>query len=361
MQWQRAILIVLVAGLVFTGCDDFPIVDLPVTNLTIGLVTGLGGVTEACDCPPENLGGLDRLVGLVKKRNQQNEFGLVFVGDTFYELDDPPGDKVEKEHEKALAIASVLGELGPVAVLPGERDVEVGAERLQSFLELFRLPIFSGLRGPAKMRFTADSALRTIGGHKIGFLGIAGAQAIGQANAYTQGALALRRQGAEIVLALVGLTGAEGEALAAQIDGVDIIVIGGKDQVRAPRVIAGSLVVEAGNRGQRLGSLNFHMKGDGAFRYYDEGRSQKQLLTKNIALLSEALETLKPGPARDASIVKLDDLKAQLSTLKSQPPTGRYVTWDVEEITSDKRPLPWATKLLTSHSSSCSCPAPAAQ
>ncbi|MBT6175985.1 MAG: hypothetical protein HOI23_01980 [Deltaproteobacteria bacterium] len=355
MQWQRAFVTVLVAGLIFTGCDDFPIVDLPVTNLTIGLVTGLGGVTEPCECAPKKLGGLDRLVGLVNKRSQQNEFGLIFVGDTFYELDDPPGNKVEKEHEKALAIASVLGELGPIAVLPGERDVEVGAERLQNFLELFRLPIFSGLRGPAKMRFTADSALRTIGGHKIGFLGIAGAQAIGQANAYTQGALALRRQGAEIVLALVGLTGAEGEALASQIDGADIIVIGGKDQVRAPRVIAGSLVVEAGSQGQHLGSLNFHMKGDGPFRFYDEGRSQKKSLNESIERLSAALESIEPGPGRDTGITKLEELRTQIKTFQPSPPKGRYVSWSVEQITPEYRPLPWATKLLTSHSSSCAC------
>jgi 2',3'-cyclic-nucleotide 2'-phosphodiesterase (5'-nucleotidase family) len=358
MQWQRAILTVLVAGLIFTGCEDFPIVDLPVTNLTIGLVTGLGGVTQPCECAPKHLGGLDRLVGLLSKRSQQDEFGLVFVGDTFYELDDPPGDQVEKEHEKALAIASVLGELGPVAVLPGERDVEVGAERLQKFLELFRLPIFSGLRGPVKMRFTADSALRTIGGHKIGFLGIAGAQAIGQANAYTQGALALRRQGAAIVLALVGLGGTEGEALAAQIDGVDIIVLGGEGEVRPPRVIAGSLVVEAGDRGQRLGSLNFHMKGEGAFRFYDVGRSQKRALRKSIELLEGALESMERGPGHDASMIRIDELRAQLKTFQSAPPKGRYVTWNIEEITADNRPVPWATKIITPHVSSCSCMTP---
>lgn len=358
MQWQRAILTVLVSGLIFTGCEDFPIVDLPVTNLTIGLVTGLGGVTQPCECEPKNLGGLDRLVGLVSKRSQQDEFGLVFVGDTFYELDDPPGDQVEKEHEKALAIASVLGELGPVAVLPGERDVEVGAERLQKFLELFRLPIFSGLRGPVKTRFTADSALRTIGGHKIGFLGIAGAQAIGQANAYTQGALALRRQGAVIVIALVGLVGTEGEALAARIDGADIIVIGGAGTVRAPRVIAGSLVVDAGDRGKSLGSLNFHMKGAGAFRYYDAGRAQKKSLSMSIELLVGALEGMEPGPGRSTSMMKIDELRAQLKSFQSAPPKGRYVTWNIEEITADNRAVPWATKIITPHSSSCSCMTP---
>ncbi len=358
MQWQRAIVAVFVSGLIFTGCEDFPIVEQPVTNLSLGFVTGLGGITQPCACSQDQLGGLDQLVGLIDKRNRQNEFGLIFVGDTFYQLDDPPGDQVEKEHEKALAIASVLGELGPVAVLPGERDVEVGAERLQEFLESFRLPIFSGLRGPSKKRFTADSALRSIGGHKIGFIGIAGAQALGQADAYTQGALALRRQGAQLVIALVGLAGSEGEALAAQIDGADIIVIGGRKEAKPPQVIEGSLVVEAGLAGGRLGSLTFHMSGKGAFRYYDEGRAQKDALKKSIRLVEVVLEGMEPGVARDASITKLDALKAQLKAFQSAPPEGRYVMWSLEEVTRESRPLGWATKILTKHPSVCSCGTP---
>ncbi len=358
MQWQRALIAVFLGGFIFTGCEDFPIVEQPVTNLSLGFVTGLSGMTQPCECGTTKLGGLDRLVGLVDKRNRQNEFGLVFVGDTFYQLDDPPGDKVEKEHEKALAIASVLGELGPVAVLPGERDVEVGAERLQEFLESFRLPIFSGLRGPSKKLFTADSALRTIGGHKIGFIGIAGAQALGQADAYTQGALALRRQGAQLVIALVGLSGSEGEAFAAQIDGADIIVIGGRKQAKPPQVIEGSLVVEAGIGGERLGSLTFHMTGQGAFRYYDEGRAQKDALEKSIRLVEVVLEGMEPGVARDASITKLDGLKAKLKSFQSVPPKGRHVTWSLEEVTDESRPLPWATKLLSKHPATCVCPTP---
>ena len=40
MQWQRVILSVFISAMVFTGCEDFPIVEQPVTNLTVGLVTG---------------------------------------------------------------------------------------------------------------------------------------------------------------------------------------------------------------------------------------------------------------------------------------------------------------------------------
>ena len=76
MQWQRVILSVFISAMVFTGCEDFPIVEQPVTNLTVGLVTGLGGVTDSCQCDSATVGGLDRLVGLIAKRSQRNEFGL---------------------------------------------------------------------------------------------------------------------------------------------------------------------------------------------------------------------------------------------------------------------------------------------
>ena len=81
MQWQRALIVVFIGGFIFTGCEDFPIVEQPVTNLSLGFVTGLSGMTQPCECGSTKLGGLDRLVGLVDKRNRQNEFGLVFVGD----------------------------------------------------------------------------------------------------------------------------------------------------------------------------------------------------------------------------------------------------------------------------------------
>jgi len=352
MQWQTTILSVFAAGLIFGGCDDFPIVEQPVTTFTIGLVTGLGGVTEPCGCNTRPLGGLDRLSGVVAKRKIQDEFGLVFVGDTFYEIDNPPGHRVEQEHEKASTIANVLGELAPMAVLPGERDVEVGGERLRDFLETYRLPIFSGLRGPTEQRFKADSALRMIGGHKLGFIGIAGSQALGQADAYTQGALALRRQGAEIVIALVGLGGAEGEALAGQINGVDIIITGGSEDVNPPKVIEGSLVVEAGDKGQRLGSLTFQMNGTGAFQYFDEGRNEKDALNKRITRLQDALENLEPGPGRDVRAVKLAQLQEQLQAIKPIPPKGRYVTWGIEDITAGSRALPWASEILSKYNKS---------
>lgn len=352
MQWQRTFLTVFAAGLTLVGCEDSPVVDKPATQLSIGVVTGLGGVTEPCGCTSRPLGGLDRMAGLISERRGQGAFGLVLAGDTFYELDNPPGHLVQQEHEKARAIAQVLGKLEPVSILPGKRDVEVGADRLQEFSESFGLPIFSGLRGPSKKRFKADSTLETVGGHKIGIIGIAGAEAIGQADTYTQGALALRRQGAAIVLALVGQAGPEGEALAAEIDGADIIVLGGEDEVRAPRIIGNSLVVEAGDRGQRLGSLNFHMSGTGAFRFYDEGRSQKSALNKRMKRLKSALERMEPGPGRDARSVKLGELKAQLDALQTKPPEGRYVTWKIEEITYDTLAKPWATQILTKYNKS---------
>ena len=221
MQWLKTFLTVFAAGLILVGCENRSINQEPSTQLSIGLITGLGGVTEPCGCTSKPLGGLDRMAGLVSEKARGNAFGLMFVGNTFYELDNPPGHLVQQEHEKARAIAQVLEKLKPFAVLPGGRDMQVGTERVPEFTQSFSLPILSGLRGPSQQRFKADSALRTIVGHKVGVIGIAGDDSAGQANAYTQGALALRRQGAVVVIALIGPGGSEGEALAAEIDGVE--------------------------------------------------------------------------------------------------------------------------------------------
>ena len=104
-------------------------------------------------------------------------------------------------------------------------SVERGSKIMPTILNSRFCRAFEDL---GQQRFKADSVLVTIAGHKVGFIGLAGAEGVGQADVYTQGALALRRQGAAIVIAMVGLGGAEGEGLAAEINGVDIIVIGGK-------------------------------------------------------------------------------------------------------------------------------------
>ncbi len=352
MQWHRTFLTVFAAGLILVGCENLSFKQEPSAQLSIGLITGLGGVTEPCGCTSKPLGGLDRMAGLVSEKSRGNAFGLIFVGNTFYELDNPPGHLVQQEHEKAQAIAQVLGRLKPMAVLPGGRDIEVGVDRVQAFTESFKLPILSGLRGPTQQRFQADSALRTLGGHKVGVIGIAGHDSAGHADVYTQGALALRRQGAVVVIALIASGGSEGELLAAEIDGVDIIVVGGQDEVHAPKVIGDSLVVEAGDRGQRLGQLTFHMQGSGPFRYYDEGRGQKDALNKRIKRLQDAIGRMEAGPGRDARKAKLEELKTKLSAVQSTPPEGRYVTWQLEEITSDASAEPWATQVLTRYNKS---------
>ena len=64
------------------------------------------------------------------------------------------------------------------------------------------------------------------------------------------------------------------------------------------------------------------------------------MLAKSIKILEVVLESMEPGAKRDANIVKLDGLKAQLKNFKSVPPKGRYVTWDLEEVTGKHRPCP---------------------
>ena len=114
------------------------------------------------------------MAGLVTELRASGSLGLILVGNTFYELDNPPGHLVEQEHEKAAAIAQVLEKLQPAALLPGQRDVDVGGARLQDYANNFKLPVLSGLRGLGQQRFKADSVLVTIAGHKVGFIGLGG-------------------------------------------------------------------------------------------------------------------------------------------------------------------------------------------
>jgi 5'-nucleotidase/UDP-sugar diphosphatase len=81
---------------------------------------------------------------------------------------------------------------------------------------------------------------------------------------------ALKKQGADCVICLFcgGGTTAEAEALADKVDGIDVILLGGTGRSLAdPLTVAGTAIVAAGTRGEKLGVLDLNAK-TGAVKAY---------------------------------------------------------------------------------------------
>src|SRR5690606_20462166 len=96
-----------------------------------------------------------------------------------------------------------------------------------------KLPLLAEPReGHARMRI--DSTIVTLGGMKLGILGSPGAEpgSTGkELNGYTTGALALRAQGAEFVIALIPEAAAVSQELVPHLDRIDVVVTGGNDNL----------------------------------------------------------------------------------------------------------------------------------
>ena len=318
--------------------------------ITLAVVTGLAGTTAPCGCTSRPLGGLDKLATQVAKLD--SPAAVVFAGSTFFTHADPPPGLLEQEQRKADAIAEIVAKLDPVALLPGPLDHGRHGEHLRGLARRHGLALFTRPRS-LRTHARADSSLHTIGGIKVGFVGVAGDPS-GEADSYTHAALALRAQGADIVIALIASGGAVGPALASRIDACDIAIGGGSDHLRAPRVIGGTLYVDAGDRGRYLGLLRLHPQGGGkkdAWAYDDGGKSQRASLDARIEQLQEAAARLN-GKARAVRQKKVTQLTAQRDAIELIAPKGRYVSWETITITDEFPAAPWARKTLDSYNQS---------
>lgn len=328
------------------------------TMVTLGFITGLRGTTAPCDCTSNPLGGLARVVTRVEELRQRGPFELFVVGDTFFTHADPPTHRVEQEQRKADVIAEVLGRLRST-VLPGAIDIGHRLDAVRRLAAEHKITLMLPPRTPTT-RLRADTTIREIGGLRIGILGIPGAPA-GEQMSYAAGAVALRAQGVDFVVGLLGYGGTVGRSFVQQTRAMNAVVGGGSDKPTDPAMVRNTLFVEAGDKGQYLGLLRLHPKPVGAgakgaddndWVYDDGGRTTKARLTARIERLRNDVARLTDETARAVRQQKLTDLESQLAEVDDSPPTGSYVTWDLDPITKKIEPAAWVTQRLADYNRS---------
>jgi hypothetical protein len=323
----------------------------PAEVVTIGVVTGLSGITEPCGCTSTPLGGLDKLAGRIEAlSHSEPAFALVTVGDTLVELQDPPAHRFEQERQKANVIAAVLGRLHPVAVVLGPKDLGLHADVVHAALKERGLPEFK-LRDTLDNRQRVDRVLHTLGGVKVGLLGIPQA-AQGETASYTLAAMSLRAQGAEFVIALVPESARQSLTFVKDLDRIDVVITGGDSDKFSSRVVDDALVVEAGDQGRYLGLLRLHPRGGGRWVYDDEGRSERQSLEARLERLRREVADLPAGAGKDARLAKAQELEKEIAAFTPRRPTSRSVTFSTEPIAKDLVPASWAHEQLAGYNRS---------
>ncbi len=316
----------------------------------IAVLTSLAGTLEPCGCTADQLGGLDRVAAAIEDANPP--VALLVVGDTFVPKAPLPADLHQQRDGRAKTIGAVLSRLATIGLAPGQNDLDRAPLTDPT---LAALPLLH--RQPTANK-RLDTVLRHVGPLRLGIVSVnaTAANTASAAALFTEGARALRAQGADAVIAAIPADAGVGSELASAIDAVDVAVIGGATEPGEPRVLGGTLMVDAGERGQHVGHLRFHLRSPvsgNAFRYFDGGRAARHSLTARVNRLEQAVASMAAGPGRKARQHKLDELRKELAARGPlSPPPGNYLTFETTPITADRRGAAWAKKHLIEYDKS---------
>ncbi len=272
-------------------------------KLAIVYTAEIHGAVEPCGCTSDPLGDIARLGHVVElARREMDAVLLVDAGSLLY-----PPTFSEKERDardlRGEFLAAELVRLGSGGIALGETDLARGPDRVRP------KRLASNLAAAA---FVEAPRVRAVGGIRVGILGVADpgvAQAAGlrvddAATAAKRDAETLRRDGAEVVIALAPVERAVARRIAREAP-VDFVVLGRAVGMGMPRAeaVGQAFVVAPADEMQKVGRIDVVLRGGGRsaeaparISWVDAGGPESR--RARLAELDRALESLDADLAR---------------------------------------------------------------
>jgi len=248
-------------------------------NLMLLYSNSTNGYFESCDCPENPYGGLVRRATAIKNiRAQQEELLLVDSGDY---LAPYPNKTLGKYIFKMYAL------LDYDALAVGDQDLINGSFWLNDIIEkqpYGNLPFLSSntqlCNDQLCWNLTKPYITKTVGKYKVGILGVIspnifffyppdkkpqGLKILNSTGTIKTYVDILRQSEKVNLVILLSHSGADADKkIAAQVPGIDVIV-GGHSQtlLETPVEINNTLILQAGENGQRLGKLTLNFDDTG--------------------------------------------------------------------------------------------------
>jgi len=289
------------------------------TFLALLYGANLQGEYENCGCPSHPLGGLARRATVIDRaRGEADGVLVVDAGDMllpelFHADKLRPAPAGERERRARLILSSYR-RMGVTAVLPAERDLGVGPEKLKQLLKSIGVPaVASNLVDQQGHPVFDRDRLVTLAGISVGIFGVVAplpedaalwktwrVRATDPTATAQQEVASLRARGAQMIVALLHL-GPIGAAnrLLADVPGIDWAVQGHTGmQLEPPSAVGGARLLDAMSQGRLTGRLDIHVV-SGSFAFKDRG-ARAQLLTI-IADHRKQLSDLARRAAEDRS------------------------------------------------------------
>jgi hypothetical protein len=303
--------------------------------VTIVATAEVKGTPEPCGCTSDPLGDVARVATLAKD-------GLwVDAGSLSYDHENVSAERRAQADATAAALARIYTHAGA--------DVGLGAD------DLVRGPrAVAPSRQACNVRgmATAPPHVRRVGGVRIGVFGVAqparltGVQATPPAAAAAKAVAQLRKQGAQLVVALCGMDRSETRALVRAVPGIDVAVVGAEvgDGMVEPEPVGEGFLVAPADQARFAAELQVELRGPGKLSWFGGEAAKKRQLDKStarIAVLKEQLAQWKKDPTADAQFVmarqtELDELVQEHATLEKAtptPPAGNWFSYALVPVT----------------------------
>ncbi len=303
--------------------------------VTIVATAEVKGTPEPCGCNSDPLGDVARVATLATG-------GLwLDAGSLLY---DPEAMSVDRRPQ-ADATAAQLAKI--------YRTVEVG-------LGAGDLPRGAAHVGPPRQACnvtgvpTAAPHVRVVDGVRIGVFGVveparlagaAGVSATPAAVAAKAAIATLRKEHAQVVVALCGMSRTETRALVKAVPGIDFAIVGAEvgDGMSEPEPASGGFIVAPADLARYAAKLTLEVHGAGKLQAFagEPGRKRQLDRTdKRVVDLKTQLAAFAKDATADKTFVaarqaELDGLVAERTKLASQkltPPTGSWFTYELTPI-----------------------------
>lgn len=294
------------------------------THLAVLYGANLQGEYENCGCPSHPLGGMARRATVVDRaRSEADGVLVVDAGDlllpqVFHSDKLRPAPAGEWER-RARLILSAYRRMGVTAVLPAERDLGLGPEKLKKLLKSEGVSaVAANLVGEDGRPLFDRDRLVSVAGIPVGIFGVVAPlpedaalwktwrlRATDPEATAREEVSSLRARGAKMIVALLHL-GPIGAAqqLLQNVPGIDWAVQGHTGmQLEPPSVVGGARLLDAMSQGKLAGRLDIHVVG-GSYTFKDRG-ARAQLLTiitdhrKQLSDLARRAAEDKAGQLQD--------------------------------------------------------------
>lgn len=225
------------------------------------------GYIKQCGCKVNPAGGLARRSGYI------NSVGTDSKNSLLVDCGDFGSTLSEKEKTKVGHLLKGMAMMGYDAINLAEKDLQYGAEFLQSAQKEHKLPFISANiydKSSGKL-FAKPYVVKEINGFKVGIFGIetdAANPRLVHFGFEAKDPVAAAKEMVEklgqkcdvvVALAHIGLTKAK--ELAGQVKGIDFIVSGYRwDKTYSPVMVGETVIMQSGTQGKYMGHITFNLK-----------------------------------------------------------------------------------------------------